>query len=570
MMTLAFGYCTIYVWIKVANWQLNQSIQPNFLNSGPSYVKNSYFRMLGAATLAAGLLSACGGGSDTGSGPGFASLTGTAATGAAIAGAAVTAKCVVGTKSGVTNADGTFTLLLDGGQVAPCLLKVTKAGPPLLDLYGFAANTGNVNITPLTDLTINRALGASPATAFANFDTTLAANLSAGLTAASLYLQTQLLAVNLAAPPADYLTTPFTIGGIYDRWLDALGAALLGAGKTYADLVALTIAKGNLITLIPVQTPTAGTDIKLSPEYLALPFTGTLTYITDAAVLANFSGSHVFGRGVRHHVATVADGLVEPPSTIIGGCTVSVSGGNLILAAAGQQVSVSLTPSNYPTTTISRITASIFPRDALGDQSILRVVNNAANDSVTLTIANGYVTSAGSIDGTTGAQTECGTNSGGNQNTDRANDVLTLPAAFVSGVKAGAVAQGQFAAYSSPLTASSTTGLASAVNFGRGTLTKFNANFTVNTVSQVTDCKADIANGVLHVSSAAANFDVNYTLASVTYLLNSPRITLLATEAGVLGSRGLILIDVRTATPFVTNISATAGSNGNLLSCPGN
>ena len=146
---------------------------------------------------------------------------------------------------------------------------------------------------------------------------------------------------------------------------------------------------------------------------------------------------------------------------------------------------------------------------------------------------------------------------------------MTLPAAFVSGVKAGAVAQGQFAVYSSPLTASSTTGVASAVNFGRGTLTKFNANFTVNTVSQVTDCKADIANGVLHVSSAAANFDVNYTLASVQYLLNNPRITLLATEAGAPAPRGQIFIDVRTATPFVTSISATAGSNGNLLTCPG-
>ena len=126
----------------------------NILNRG-------FFLML----LAGATLIGCGGGGggSPAAGTTSPSLTGTAATGAAIAGGTVNAKCTVGTATGITNADGTFTLKLDSGQTAPCILQVTKAGTTHFELYGFATAVGNVNITPLTDLTLTKALAGSPA-----------------------------------------------------------------------------------------------------------------------------------------------------------------------------------------------------------------------------------------------------------------------------------------------------------------------------------------------------------------------------------------------------------------------
>ena len=93
-------------------------------------------------------------------------IEGLAATGAALAGADVTAQCVQGpVVSGKTDANGMFVLSLGNGQAMPCVVKATKGA---LTLHSFATEEGRLNITPLTDLVVARALGASPSTELAN------------------------------------------------------------------------------------------------------------------------------------------------------------------------------------------------------------------------------------------------------------------------------------------------------------------------------------------------------------------------------------------------------------------
>ena len=342
-----------------------------------------------AAIVAATLLSACGGADDnvttsvastTPSAPATAAsftLAGTAATGAAIAGGAVTANCTVGSASGTTAADGSFTLLFDKGQVAPCLLRVTKAGPPAVELYGFAAAAGRVNITTLTDSALTKALAASPAEVFAGFDLARANAINAALPAAISYLQAQLAAASLGTVPVDLMTTSFVVGDNFDKLLDGIGAAFLGAGHTYADFIAKVKLGADLINIItPVGL--AANDITVSPVILGLPLTGQLKYLKSAADLAGFSGSHVFGRGVRSELQTLSN--LSPPFSAVTGCKLSIEGSEFVFAASGQTTRVSMTPYvavvggvEYPSSYVT-----VYPRSVFGN-TINMVLVNAPN-----------------------------------------------------------------------------------------------------------------------------------------------------------------------------------------------
>jgi hypothetical protein len=520
-----------------------------------------------ACVAALGLLvTACGGGggssSSSGTGntptPASTTLTGTAATGAAIANGTVTAHCVTGTATTTTAADGSFTLDLSSGQTPPCMLQVTKAGTPPIELYGFANSSGHVNITTLTDMALAKALGATNAsTAFGGFNSTTAATLNSALPAAITYVQTQFAAVGLGAPSSELLTAPFSIGDSYDQLLDNLGAALLGAGKTYADWIAAVKQGASLITVVP---PTPATDLTVPATLLALPVTGGITYISDAAVLTGLTGSHSFGRGTRR--STVQTSIDLPPSSLVSDCTVSVTGGNLILSADGQQVQASLTPSTIPTTTIQRIYATVYPTNVYGTYTLLAVTS--ATGSVFLNIRNGVVTEADAVDATTQIGTYCGTSSGGNQNSNRDLDVLTLPAGFVSDLATAALPSAPYS-YSKAVTATDLTGVAAAVNFGLGTLTSFNADATVNTVLPVDDCHAAVDNGTLHLSSAAAAFDQSYPISALLYIPGSSTHMQLSGHIGT--AFGKLNIDVRTSSPFLTGASGYNAS-GAVLICP--
>lgn len=190
----------------------------------------SILAALGVATM----LVACGGGDPV------PTISGLAATGGALANATVTAKCAAGPSvAGVTGADGTFSLALAAGQIPPCLLQVSSGA---VILHGFAAEAGHINVTPLSDLVIGKALGSDAAAAFAGFDAGKGAAINAGLAAAKAYVIAEVTPLAGKAPSGDLLTGVFAIGDADDKVLDNLAAALAAAGKQLDDLRVASVA----------------------------------------------------------------------------------------------------------------------------------------------------------------------------------------------------------------------------------------------------------------------------------------------------------------------------------------
>jgi len=99
------------------------------------------------------LLAACGGG-DGGGGSGLA-LSGTAAVGKPVVGT-VAASCKTGTGTAVSNADGSYTVNINGGA-GPCLLKITPADGTAV-MYSISSGSGasqTANITPMTSYLVS-------------------------------------------------------------------------------------------------------------------------------------------------------------------------------------------------------------------------------------------------------------------------------------------------------------------------------------------------------------------------------------------------------------------------------
>lgn len=214
---------------------------------------NMFLRRLpsGWALASALALSACGGGggASTSAGP---ALAGTAAVGAALANASVVAKCTAGPDlTGTTDSAGRYNLALTSSHTAPCIVQVA-GGSPSITLYGYATAAGTVNVTPLTDLVLTKALGAAPANAFASFDSTTAATIGAGLTAAKTYVNNQVKAMTGSSPSADPLNGAFAVGDANDRLLDTFGAATTAAGKSFQDLqTAVAAGTSDLTSVVP-------------------------------------------------------------------------------------------------------------------------------------------------------------------------------------------------------------------------------------------------------------------------------------------------------------------------------
>src|SRR5450830_982916 len=99
------------------------------------------------------LLAACGGGGGGGGGSAL-TLKGTAAVGAPVVGA-VSATCKSGTGTATSNADGSFTVVINGGR-GPCQQNITPVGGATL--YSVTSGSGAVqtaNITPMTNMLVN-------------------------------------------------------------------------------------------------------------------------------------------------------------------------------------------------------------------------------------------------------------------------------------------------------------------------------------------------------------------------------------------------------------------------------
>lgn len=214
-------------------------------------------KYLALAAIQTALLSACGGGGDSGApatggndAPTAAALTlsGTAATGAAIAGGAIDVKCASGSGTTTTIADGTYSISITGATL-PCVLHVTAGSTSLYSLAeAGSASSVHANITPLSQLVAAQLAGGDPAALFANFDASAQTRLTASNVAAAITSVTAALsgAVDLTGvdPLKDTLVAASagTTGNALDQKLDALKAALAAAGITLADATTVIIA----------------------------------------------------------------------------------------------------------------------------------------------------------------------------------------------------------------------------------------------------------------------------------------------------------------------------------------
>ncbi len=255
------------------------------------------------SALAAGLLSACGGGSDSAPAA-TATVSGTAATGAAIAGGSVSMNCVSGPSASATTAtDGSYSLSVSG-ITFPCVARVDYKDTVgnAQKLHSFTAAAGNLNITPLTELLVASLTGGDPAAAFDRFDATKARTFTAvqiktAADAVKAYIRT--LGVDTSTLPDDLIGTKFvakvgaTAGDAFDKVLDDVKVKLTAAG------LSLSAASGKVVTgssnvtgpASSTTTTTTGTTGSSAPSTapLTTPSTATtsspsLTYLVGGSI----------------------------------------------------------------------------------------------------------------------------------------------------------------------------------------------------------------------------------------------------------------------------------------------
>ncbi len=200
--------------------------------------------------LAAGaLLASCGGGGNDVRLTPF-TLDGVAATGAAAAGKAVTIKCASGDPaSATTDSRGAFRVEMTNHDM-PCLLEV-DAGGATGKLHGFTFTSGRVNVTPLTELIVARALRGNPATAFAAVDARMLTTINDGIAAATTAIAgetSRLMGWTFSVNP---MNGAFAIGDDDDKALDTLGSSLAAASATLATLTTAAAAGSSLIAALP-------------------------------------------------------------------------------------------------------------------------------------------------------------------------------------------------------------------------------------------------------------------------------------------------------------------------------
>lgn len=200
---------------------------------------------LGLVTLVTAVLTACGGGSSSGSGS--SSVNGIAATGLAISGGQVTLKCAAGSASPVTTqADGSYTIDVSN-LTLPCIARVTyNDSTGQHQLHSLVKTGGTVNITPITDAVVaNLSSTGNAGNGFDKFDANEVKGYSAARVSTAIQLvKTRLesLGVNTVALPDDVIGSRFTAkhdktdGDNQDKVLDDLKAKLQEHHKTLRDL----------------------------------------------------------------------------------------------------------------------------------------------------------------------------------------------------------------------------------------------------------------------------------------------------------------------------------------------
>lgn len=261
-----------------------------------------------AAALFSVTLAACGGGGSSPNTPAppptptveYLTLSGTAATGKAIAGAVISVKCLAGTGTTASTADGTFSLIIAGGNL-PCILQLANPADSS-KLHTLAVGTGSsaiANITPLTEMVTARVFGNEPAIFFATFYATAAA--SAITTAILNVAQADVAAVLNGtldtSTLANFISTPLRAatpgnpagGDTQDKILDALGVKMTGIQLTQVvtalahtnSTTAIRQVIANMMAVPPIAN--AGADQSV--------ITGTLVKLNGSASSADLGRS---------------------------------------------------------------------------------------------------------------------------------------------------------------------------------------------------------------------------------------------------------------------------------------
>ena len=231
--------------------------------------RKSSLRRTAATALAAVLLGSCGGGGGGGSsGP---SLGGVAATGAPMGAAEITVTCASGAPiSTTTSATGAWSVNLAPDNVVPCMVKASGGTPPVT-LYSLAAATGNVNVTPLTNLVVAAAAGADPEAWIATNASSLSSKLvelSVALPAAKAAVVQGLTDAGYSLPESDFMTATFTpaVGDPLDDLLEAVAKGTQESGITYGQLVAQVASAGNTPVQIPKGDDLTPTEVASQPQ----------------------------------------------------------------------------------------------------------------------------------------------------------------------------------------------------------------------------------------------------------------------------------------------------------------
>lgn len=282
--------------------------------------QNILFRTTLLAMAAA--LAACGGGGGSDAAPPPvdppkpASLTiaGTAAVGAALAAAPVSVKCVGGTGTATTAADGSFSVAIQGASL-PCVLSVTSGSTTLRSVAeAGTGTTATANLTPISELIVARLAGGDAATLFTTFDAAAQAKLSAtGLSDARAAVTTALQGV-VDLTGVDPIKAELkaangsNAGNALDKLLDNFGIALKAAGTDVAAVAsAMQANTGAPAVVQTLLRPAAASCAGLrSGKYRLLDaYAGSIAAATPLVTVEAVKGEFTVDGGTKRAFAPV-------------------------------------------------------------------------------------------------------------------------------------------------------------------------------------------------------------------------------------------------------------------------
>lgn len=227
------------------------------------------YKLISALCLSTLALTGCNDDNTSNSTTSTTNVSGTAAVGAAITGANVVLNCGgSSTFNTTTNTNGVFNVTVPTANL-PCAASISggslPAGQTLHSVTTTAGANVTVNVNPLTDLVLIKALQAGGVDAAAWLAHPVSTNLptAAAITTASNAIKTALIAKGYAYPtsanfnPITSAMTPASPTDTYDSLLDALAAAITTAGSTYPQLVTSFIGGGSFPTA-PITPPAGG------------------------------------------------------------------------------------------------------------------------------------------------------------------------------------------------------------------------------------------------------------------------------------------------------------------------